>query len=97
MHSILPRQARKRKRMNSFVSQARKKESDGRRPSATPFIIRGADDEWFYGLYDDPKSYNAGELATLPPLKRYLIERIGLKLAEDGNPPIVKIRFKTEK
>lgn len=65
--------------------------------SATPFIIRGADDEWFYGLYDDPKSYNAGELATLPPLKRYLIERIGLKLAEDGNPPIVKIRFKTEK
>ena len=65
--------------------------------SATPFIIRGADDEWFYGLYDDPKSYNAGELTTLPPLKRYLIERIGLKLAEDGNPPIVKIRFKTEK
>lgn len=65
--------------------------------SATPFIIRGADDEWFYGLYDDPKSYDAEELAALPPLKRYLVERFGLKLAEDGNPPIVKIRLKNEK
>lgn len=63
--------------------------------SATPFIIRGADDEWFYGLYDDPKTYSAEELAGLPPLKRYLIEHVGLRLAEDGNPPIVKIRFKT--
>lgn len=63
--------------------------------SATPFIIRGADDEWFYGLYDDPKTYDAGELAKLPPLKRYLIEQIGLQLTEDKNPPIVKIRFKT--
>lgn len=64
--------------------------------SATPFIIRGADEEWFYGLYDDPKAYSAEELAGLPPLKRYLAGQQGLILTEDGNPPVVKIRFKTQ-
>lgn len=65
--------------------------------SVTPFLIGASDDGWFYGVYDDAKSYSAAELATFSPLKRYLVEQVGVKVSDDGNPPLVKIRFKPDK
>lgn len=65
--------------------------------SVTPFLIGASDDGWFYGVYDDAKSYSAAELATFSPLKRYLVEQVGVKVSDDGNPPLVKIRFKPGK
>ncbi len=63
---------------------------------STPFIILCSDDEWFYGLYDDPTAYDETSQATLSPLKRHLARQVGSGWTDAENPPLVKIRFKAQ-
>ncbi|WP_286693715.1 6-bladed beta-propeller [Odoribacter sp. N15.MGS-14] len=58
------------------------------------FMIGGADKDFFYGIYNDYRDWDEILLNRQDLLKRAIIQKTHLRIPEDSNPLLVKIKFK---
>ena len=58
------------------------------------FMIGGADKDFFYGIYNDYRDWDEILLNRQDLLKRVIIQKTHLRIPEDSNPLLVKVKFK---
>ena len=58
------------------------------------FMIVGADKDFFYGIYNDYRDWDEILLNRQDLLKRAIIQKTHLRIPEDSNPLLVKVKFK---
>ena len=58
------------------------------------FMIGGADKDFFYGIYNDYRDWDEILLNRQDLLKRAIIQKTHLRIPEDSNPLLVKVKFK---
>ncbi len=58
------------------------------------FMIGGADKDFFYGIYNDYRDWDEILLKRQDLLKRAIIQKTHLRIPEDSNPLLVKVKFK---
>ena len=58
------------------------------------FMIGGADKDFFYGTYNDYRDWDEILLNRQDLLKRAIIQKTHLRIPEDSNPLLVKVKFK---
>lgn len=58
------------------------------------FMIGGADKDFFYGIYNDYRDWDEILLNRQYLLKRAIIQKTHLRIPEDSNPLLVKVKFK---
>ena len=58
------------------------------------FMIGGADKDFFYGIYKDYRDWYEILLNRQDLLKRAIIQKTHLRIPEDSNPLLVKVKFK---
>ena len=58
------------------------------------FMIGGAEKDFFYGSYDDYRDSDEILLNRQDLLKRAIIQKTHLRIPEDSNPLLVKVKFK---
>lgn len=58
------------------------------------FMIVGADKDFFYGIYNDYRDWDEILLNRQDLLKRVIIQKTHLRIPEDSNPLLVKVKFK---
>ena len=58
------------------------------------FMIGGADKDFFYGIYNDYRDWDEILLNRQDLLKRAVIQKTHLRIPEDSNPLLVKVKFK---
>ncbi len=58
------------------------------------FMIGGADKDFFYGIYNDYRDWDEILLNRQDLLKRAIIQKTQLRIPEDSNPLLVKVKFK---
>ena len=58
------------------------------------FMIEGSDNDFFYGIYNDYRDSDEISLHRQDLLKRAIIQKTHLRIPEDSNPLLVKIKFK---
>ena len=58
------------------------------------FMIGGADKDFFYGIYNDYRDWDEILLNRQDILKRAIIQKTHLRIPEDSNPLLVKVKFK---
>ena len=58
------------------------------------FMIGGADKDFFYGIYNDYRDWDEILLNQQDLLKRAIIQKTHLRIPEDSNPLLVKVKFK---
>ena len=58
------------------------------------FMIGGADKDFFYGIYNDYRDGDEILLNRQDLLKRAIIQKTHLRIPEDSNPLLVKVKFK---
>ena len=58
------------------------------------FMIGGADKDFFYGIYNDYRDWDEILLNRQGLLKRAIIQKTHLRIPEDSNPLLVKVKFK---
>ena len=58
------------------------------------FMIVGADKDFFYGIYNDYRDWDEILLKRQDILKRAIIQKTHLRIPEDSNPLLVKVKFK---
>ena len=58
------------------------------------FMIGGADKDFFYGIYNDYRDWDEILLNRQDLLKRAIIQKSHLRIPEDSNPLLVKVKFK---
>ena len=58
------------------------------------FMIGGADKDFFYGIYNDYRDWDEILLNRKDLLKRVIIQKTHLRIPEDSNPLLVKVKFK---
>ena len=58
------------------------------------FMIGGADKDFFYGIYNDYREWDEILLNRQDLLKRVIIQKTHLRIPEDSNPLLVKVKFK---
>ena len=58
------------------------------------FMIGGADNDFFYGIYNDYRDWDEILLNRQDLLKRAIIQKTHLRIPEDSNPLLVKVKFK---
>ena len=58
------------------------------------FMIGGADKDFFYGIYNDYRNWDEILLNRQDLLKRAIIQKTHLRIPEDSNPLLVKVKFK---
>ena len=58
------------------------------------FRIGGADKDFFYGIYNDYRDWDEILLNRQDLLKRAIIQKTHLRIPEDSNPLLVKVKFK---
>ena len=58
------------------------------------FMIGGADKGFFYGIYNDYRDWDEILLNRQDLLKRAIIQKTHLRIPEDSNPLLVKVKFK---
>lgn len=58
------------------------------------FMIWGADKDFFYGIYNDYRDWDEILLNRQDLLKRAIIQKTHLRIPEDSNPLLVKVKFK---
>ena len=58
------------------------------------FMIGGADKVFFYGIYNDYRDWDEILLNRQDLLKRAIIQKTHLRIPEDSNPLLVKVKFK---
>lgn len=85
---------------NNIFFLINKKKSKGIRWEVSgennPNLILGktSDENFFYYIFHDYNEYNRLDLPhNMDPLKKYLIGQKNIKLEEDSNPAIIKIKF----
>ena len=54
----------------------------------------GADKDFFYGIYNDYRDWDEILLNRQDLLKRAIIQKTHLRIPEDSNPLLVKVKFK---
>lgn len=57
------------------------------------FMIGGADKDFFYGIYNDYRDWDEILLNRQDLLKRAIIQKTHLRIPEDSNPLLVKVKF----
>ena len=57
-------------------------------------MIGGADKDFFYGIYNDYRDWDEILLNRQDLLKRAIIQKTHLRIPEDSNPLLVKVKFK---
>ena len=58
------------------------------------FMIGGSDKDFFYGIYNDYRDWDEILLNRQDLLKRVIIQKTHLRIPEDSNPLLVKVKFK---
>ena len=58
------------------------------------FMLGGADKDFFYGIYNDYRDWDEILLNRQDLLKRAIIQKTHLRIPEDSNPLLVKVKFK---
>lgn len=58
------------------------------------FMIGGGDKDFFYGIYNDYRDWDEILLNRQDLLKRAIIQKTHLRIPEDSNPLLVKVKFK---
>ena len=58
------------------------------------FMIGGPDKDFFYGIYNDYRDWDEILLNRQDLLKRAIIQKTHLRIPEDSNPLLVKVKFK---
>ena len=58
------------------------------------FMSGGADKDFFYGIYNDYRDWDEILLNRQDLLKRAIIQKTHLRIPEDSNPLLVKVKFK---
>ena len=58
------------------------------------FMIGGADKDFYYGIYNDYRDWDEILLNRQDLLKRVIIQKTHLRIPEDSNPLLVKVKFK---
>ena len=58
------------------------------------FMMGGADKDFFYGIYNDYRDWDEILLNRQDLLKRAIIQKTHLRIPEDSNPLLVKVKFK---
>ncbi len=65
--------------------------------SGEPFNVIGADDTYFYGVFNYFGEYTDEQIENFNPMVRYLIRKHNIRLEESANPAIIKFKLSNSK